>query len=182
MSMMVLMRNLREIFGGPYDHLLRSTKFAKMRVGRTYPLNRYLDDREKASIVSNKIQFLHRRKIPGTVTIVQLLGRLEYFGWRCRWCGCSLEDDFEVEVMRSVWGDKLFVDTCVNQMEIDHVIPVSRGGTNWPANLVPSCIACNLRKNRRDWREFIASMAMQQQAEAISLRATRPPRKQQKLH
>lgn len=29
---------------------------------------------------------------------------------------------------------------------IDHVIPVSRGGTNWPANLRPACMDCNRRK------------------------------------
>lgn len=29
---------------------------------------------------------------------------------------------------------------------IDHIVPVSRGGTNDEANLVLSCVACNLKK------------------------------------
>jgi len=30
--------------------------------------------------------------------------------------------------------------------EFDHVIPLSRGGTNWPSNLRPACAPCNLKK------------------------------------
>jgi len=32
---------------------------------------------------------------------------------------------------------------------IDHVIPVSQGGTNHPDNLVPACAACNYSKGSR---------------------------------
>jgi 5-methylcytosine-specific restriction endonuclease McrA len=35
---------------------------------------------------------------------------------------------------------------------IDHVIPVSKGGTGWPANLRPACGRCNLAKSARNWR------------------------------
>jgi len=30
---------------------------------------------------------------------------------------------------------------------IDHVKPISKGGSNWPANLRPACEPCNLRKS-----------------------------------
>lgn len=33
--------------------------------------------------------------------------------------------------------------------DLDHVIPLSRGGSNWPANLRPACIRCNRSKNDR---------------------------------
>jgi 5-methylcytosine-specific restriction endonuclease McrA len=29
---------------------------------------------------------------------------------------------------------------------IDHVKPISRGGSKWPANLRPACTPCNSRK------------------------------------
>lgn len=44
---------------------------------------------------------------------------------RCFYCGITLHGDYHV----------------------DHVIPLSRGGTNWPDNLVCACVACNCSKN-----------------------------------
>lgn len=35
---------------------------------------------------------------------------------------------------------------------VDHVIPVSRGGTNDASNLVPACGPCNYSKGGRDAR------------------------------
>lgn len=38
---------------------------------------------------------------------------------------------------------------------VDHVIPLSRGGTSFEGNLVPACTACNQAKGRRllvEWR------------------------------
>lgn len=54
----------------------------------------------------------------------------------CYWCGVDLKDA---------------------KYEIDHVIPLSRGGTNYPNNLVISCISCNRRKRNRmpdDWKRI----------------------------
>lgn len=33
---------------------------------------------------------------------------------------------------------------------VDHIVPLSRGGTNWPRNLQILCAPCNLTKNARD--------------------------------
>ncbi len=38
---------------------------------------------------------------------------------------------------------------------IDHIVPLSRGGTNCPDNLVVSCPTCNLRKNNKYPHEWI---------------------------
>lgn len=43
---------------------------------------------------------------------------------RCQYCCCSLEQGFQ----------------------IDHVIPLSRGGSNWPSNLALACRPCNAGK------------------------------------
>lgn len=52
---------------------------------------------------------------------------LEAFGYRCAYCGAS-----DVPLER------------------DHRIPVSRGGSDDPSNLVPACKPCNVRKGAQD--------------------------------
>lgn len=43
-----------------------------------------------------------------------------------------------------------------NLYHIDHVVPLSRGGTNWPSNLQLLCQHCNLSKNDSDMSEWLA--------------------------
>lgn len=40
------------------------------------------------------------------------------------------------------------------RMHRDHVIPLSKGGTNWPQNLVPACFSCNPAKANSSLEEF----------------------------
>jgi 5-methylcytosine-specific restriction endonuclease McrA len=40
-------------------------------------------------------------------------------------------------------------------MEIDHIIPLSRGGSNLKENLEPICCECNHRKNDKTKEEFL---------------------------
>lgn len=44
----------------------------------------------------------------------------------------------------------------IKPYHIDHVVPLSRGGSNWPENIVISCPACNLSKGNRLPHEWIA--------------------------
>lgn len=60
----------------------------------------------------------------GACTTEQLNARWEYYGHRCWICLAPAK-------------------------ETDHVIPVSKGGTNWPANLRPICKICNVRKGNK---------------------------------
>jgi 5-methylcytosine-specific restriction endonuclease McrA len=60
----------------------------------------------------------------GTATLEQLQARIDYYGGLCYLCGKPHE-------------------------AIDHVIPLAKGGTGWPANLRPICTSCNSRKKDR---------------------------------
>lgn len=60
----------------------------------------------------------------GYCTKEQLRWRWEYYGNMCYICG-------------------------VNAQQTDHVIPLAKGGTNWPANLKPICQPCNARKGAK---------------------------------
>ena len=43
-------------------------------------------------------------------------------------------------------GDKLGMIGHLGSFHIDHLVPVSKGGTNWPGNLALVCEFCNKRK------------------------------------
>lgn len=47
----------------------------------------------------------------------------------------------------------------VEQITMDHVIPISRGGTHGVGNLVPACASCNAVKNARTIMEWRMSKA-----------------------
>jgi 5-methylcytosine-specific restriction endonuclease McrA len=51
---------------------------------------------------------------------------------------------------------------------VDHRTPISRGGTNTIANLIPACLSCNSRKSDRTEDEFRHTMA-------VDVVAMRPP-------
>jgi hypothetical protein len=62
------------------------------------------------------------------------------------------------EILRHKWrkqGRKCYYCGKANPTDADHVIPLSRGGTNWEGNLVPCCRPCNGSKGHRflmEWR------------------------------
>lgn len=71
----------------------------------------------------------------GECSTTQMLARIEYHGWLCRYCKQGLD---------------------IKTVTIDHLIPVSRNGSNWPSNMVPACKSCNSRKHKKTYREYMA--------------------------
>ena len=57
-------------------------------------------------------------------TVAHISARWEYYGWRCYLCGRPAE-------------------------ATDHVIPLAKGGSHFPANLRPICTSCNSTKKDR---------------------------------
>jgi 5-methylcytosine-specific restriction endonuclease McrA len=57
----------------------------------------------------------------GSATAEQIQARIDFYGGLCWMC----REPYD---------------------ELDHVKPLSRGGSNWPANLRPACLRCNRTK------------------------------------
>jgi 5-methylcytosine-specific restriction endonuclease McrA len=63
----------------------------------------------------------------------------------------------------STWRDaiQVFRGRCAycrsdaHPLQRDHVIPLSRGGLDVPANVVPACEACNTSKGDSNWRSWM---------------------------
>lgn len=72
---------------------------------------------------------------PPRLTLVEWKQRLEDFEHCCAYCG---------EVF-----DKQ------RQPEIEHLIPLSRGGVHRVENVVPACGDCNKKKGTMTYEEFI---------------------------
>lgn len=81
------------------------------------------------------VAFSHRRRVKlkaakGSLSAEQILLRFKYHGNKCFYCGS------------------------LGKMTADHRIPISRGGSNWPSNIVPACKSCNSRKHTKTETEF----------------------------
>ena len=66
-------------------------------------------------------------------------------GWCCAYCQRKV---------RSGRGTK---GTGANVAHLDHVVPVSRGGSSRPDNLVTCCARCNALKHNRTADEYLGS-------------------------
>lgn len=75
-----------------------------------------------------------KRNAAGFHTADQWIQRFLFHGQRCRYCRIPLT---------------------LQQASIDHAIPLSRGGSNWPSNLVPACLPCNCSKHNKTISEFL---------------------------
>jgi 5-methylcytosine-specific restriction endonuclease McrA len=71
----------------------------------------------------------------GTCSAKQIVAKCEYHGWRCYLCGESVTP---------------------KTLHMDHRKPIARGGSNWPANLAPACVPCNLSKSNKTEKEYLA--------------------------
>jgi 5-methylcytosine-specific restriction endonuclease McrA len=86
--------------------------------------NWYWNNRDRA-IATAKLNNLKRiareQGAAGAATLDQIMSRVAFYGHRCYLCRAPYE-------------------------AVDHVKPIARGGSNWPANLRPICKPCNSRK------------------------------------
>lgn len=97
-------------------------------------------DRYVKKFPEKKRTFQERRRArkanaSGDCSIQQWQARLDYYGGKCIYCGTT------------------------ERITQDHRIPLSRGGTHWPANLIPACHNCNCKKRTKTETEFKSLLA-----------------------
>lgn len=76
----------------------------------------------------------HRLNAAGSHTLEQWLARVQFYGWHCRYCRTELTE---------------------KTLTLDHAIPLSRGGSEWPANCLPACLSCNSQKHDQTLTEYL---------------------------
>lgn len=77
----------------------------------------------------------HKRRVilfaaPGACSAEQIRARIAFYGGRCAYCRGPYE-------------------------HLDHVVPISRGGSNWAANIRPACSRCNLSKGAKPLSQWL---------------------------
>lgn len=85
---------------------------------------------EKVRIHSNNRR-ARKVQAPGNASFEDVQRLLNRYQHRCAYCGSN------------------------DRIQIDHVVPLNRGGTNYIGNLLPACKRCNCSKNDRllvEWR------------------------------
>lgn len=55
----------------------------------------------------------------------------------------------KIAVMRRIWGMPCVICGDTDDINVDHIVPKSRGGSNDESNLQPLCRQCNYRKSNR---------------------------------
>lgn len=83
--------------------------------------------------VRNQRRRIRKLQAEGTHTTEDIQRQYQAQKGRCYWCSAKVGDTYHV----------------------DHVIPLSRGGSNWPENLVIACPTCNISKGYKLPHEWI---------------------------
>jgi hypothetical protein len=93
---------------------------------------RYRENNKDKIAHRNRLSKAKRKKAEGYYKIEDIVSKLKLQNGDCFWCLTELNDKFHIE----------------------HVIPLAKGGTNWPDNIVISCATCNFQKKDKmpeDW-------------------------------
>ncbi len=86
-------------------------------------------------VKANKRRYrVNKYAAPGDFSAADVRGKYELQGGVCYYCKTPLGKSWH----------------------LDHKIPLSKGGSNWPSNLCCACPNCNLRKNARPFWDFLA--------------------------
>lgn len=72
--------------------------------------------------------------------------------------GFHTEEDVYIQIARQDWKCYYCLKEFVNDVyDVDHLVPLTKGGCNWPANIVCACPSCNRSKNDKapwEWQDF----------------------------
>lgn len=89
--------------------------------------SRYQQENRELRRVHHQNRRARRKRAPGSFTPQDVQHQYNMQRGCCYWCGAAVEDNYHV----------------------DHVIPLSRGGTNYPDNIVIACPTCNTSRGAK---------------------------------
>ena len=127
------MRRLRE--QDPEGYRARQNAWMKLNIGR---VRRYSRDWNKRNKLYRRAQQAARRSNEGSYSSNDVLDIYRKQKGRCAACGVKLRRVFDV----------------------DHIVPLKRGGTSWPRNLQLLCRTCNRSKKDRDPLDYAKSRGL----------------------
>jgi 5-methylcytosine-specific restriction endonuclease McrA len=100
------------------------------------------------------------RKNPTYTKVLSALGRSR----RKNAEGCFTTKDISI-LLQKQQGMCVYCNCDIAEVyHIDHIMPLSKGGTNWPDNLQLLCPTCNLRKNAKLPEVYEAEIGFDRQA------------------
>jgi 5-methylcytosine-specific restriction endonuclease McrA len=105
-------------------------------------------EKHKAERDAYRLQW--RRDNPDAASAIRDRRRAKEMGAE----GSYTKDDIRA-LLKSQGRFCRYCKTPLTKFHVDHFIPLSRGGTNWPHNLVLACASCNCSKADKmpwDWR------------------------------
>lgn len=105
---------------------------------------RYKAENPENTLIWSNNRRSRKKNAAGECSTQDWADRLEEFGYSCAYC---LKPESEV-----------------GKMTVDHMTPLSRGGSNDVDNLVPCCRSCNSSKNDKTLLEFLAFKAWKETA------------------
>lgn len=116
--------------------LERNREYRRSEKGRARRLEKKREYRktEKGKAAMRRYEINRRareKNAKGRLTKDSVKMRFEYYGNKCKYCG----------------------DT--ENLQVEHQIPLSRGGTNWPSNIAPACAKCNCDKGTMTNAEYL---------------------------
>lgn len=130
---------------------------------RLYMIEWRANNREKARAVSRRAyrnnpeyhkgyQKRYRRENPHKIAVHHSRRRARFVSAEGSFSGSDITSLFETQ-----GGKCAYCGTSIkNGYHVDHIVPLSRGGSNWPENLCLACPPCNLAKNDKTPEEWLA--------------------------
>lgn len=99
-------------------------------------MRRWRRDNPIKQAAQSRTKKARRRNAPGRHTAADVLAIGDRQNWRCAWCATD----------------------CRKAYHVDHIIPLAKGGSNWPDNLCIACPPCNMSKKDKPPHEFAQTM------------------------
>lgn len=77
----------------------------------------------------------------------------------CNVCHVAQYNQVPLSVLTATYGTLCYLCSLEPATAVEHMTPLSRGGTNDLDNLRPACASCNSKKSGKTYEEYVASTA-----------------------